>query len=135
MAMDDWDHYLHVQTWRPNFKAEKEEINSLPWVRFPVLPGGYYYERWIKKAGSQIGRTIKVGLATLLALWGKFAHVCVEMDNSKPLMGGHKMRVITTGSNMRGCRMCAFFVAITAIAMHLALRSLRRRVAVKARLL
>lgn len=75
------DNYLHVQRWRHNFRAEKEEINMLPvWFRFPILPVEYYSERWLKKVVNEIGRTIKVDLATLLASQGKFARVCVEID-------------------------------------------------------
>lgn len=87
------DNYLHVQRWRPNFRVDKEEINSLPvWVRFPVLPVEYYTVRWLKQAGNNIGRTIKVDLATLIASRGKFARVCVEVDFDKLLIAGYKMR-------------------------------------------
>lgn len=55
----------------PNFRTEKAEIHSIPvWVRFPVLPVEYYIERWLRNAGSHIGKTIKVDIATLLVSQG-----------------------------------------------------------------
>lgn len=87
------DNYLHVQKWRPNFRAEKEEINTLPvWVRFPILPVEYYTMRWLKKAGNNIGRTVKVDITTLLASRGRFARVCVEVGLDMPLMVGYRMQ-------------------------------------------
>lgn len=87
------DHYLDVQQWKPNLRAEKAVINSLPvWVRFPMLPLEYYTERWLRKEGNEIGLTIKVDIATLLASRGKFARVCIEVDLKKPLMARYRMR-------------------------------------------
>lgn len=87
------DNYLHVQKWRPLFRADKEEIYTMSvWVRFPVLPVECYSARWLKQAGNHIGRTVKVDFATLLASRGQFARVCVEVDLDKPLMAGYVMR-------------------------------------------
>lgn len=61
-------------------------------VKFPYVPLEYYTERWLRIAGNQIGKTIKVDIATLLASQGKFAHVCVEVDLNKPLMPRYVMR-------------------------------------------
>lgn len=86
------ENYLHVQKWLPKFRADKEEISTLPvWVRFPVLPVEFYSEPWINKEGNNIGKTLKVDLKTLLASRGKFARICVEVDLSKPLMSGYRM--------------------------------------------
>lgn len=75
------ENYLQDLRWRPNFRAEKAEINSLPlWVRFLVLPVEYYSKRWLKKAGNHIGQTVKLDITRLLAPQGKFARVCVEVD-------------------------------------------------------
>lgn len=87
------DHYLHVQKWRPNFRADKAEIDTMPvWVRFPILPLEYYTERWLRIAGNHVGKTIKVDIAALLASRGRFGCVCVEIDLRKPLMAGYVMR-------------------------------------------
>lgn len=86
------DNYLHVNMWRPNFREEREETNTLPvWVRFSILPVEYYTERWLKKMRNEIGRTIKVDLMTLLASRGKFARVCVEVDLEKLSVASYRM--------------------------------------------
>lgn len=106
------DNCLHVQRWKPNFKAKKEEISLLPvWMRFPILPVEYYSERWLKKAGNEIGRTIMIDIATLLASRGKLVRVCVEFDLKKPLMTRYRMLEEYRGdSNTRGCMTYAFDV-------------------------
>lgn len=74
------DNYLHTQRWRPNLRAEKAEINSLPvWVRIPVLLVELYYERLLKE-GNHSGQTVKANMAKQLASRGKFARGCVEVD-------------------------------------------------------
>lgn len=73
--------------------ADKAEITSLPvWVRFPMLPVEYYSERWLWRAGDCVGRTIKVDVTMLIASRGKFARVSVEVDLTKPLKAGYRMR-------------------------------------------
>lgn len=62
------------------------------WTRFPVLPGEQYTIHWLQRAGNIIGRTLKVDITTLMASREKFAHVCVELDLTKPLKAGYKPR-------------------------------------------
>lgn len=57
-----------------------------------MLQVEYYIERWLRKAGNEIGHTIKVDIITLLASREKFARVCVEVDLQKPLIAGYRMR-------------------------------------------
>lgn len=84
------DNYLHVQKWR--HIADKAEVSSLPvWIRFPVLPVEYYIKPWQRRAWNNIGRTIKVDVATLLASRGKFTRVCVEVDLHRPFMSGYHL--------------------------------------------
>lgn len=62
------DHYRHVQRWQPNFVAETAVITHLPvWHRFPMLPVEYYSFQWLRRAGNQIGKTLKVDSTTLMA--------------------------------------------------------------------
>lgn len=111
------DHYLHVQKWKPKFRVDKAEIDSLPvWLRFPVLPVDFYSECWLKKAGNNIGRTIKVDIATPLASRGRFARVCMEVDLNKPLMGGYRMHGEYYRVQYEGCKMCALGVVCMATA-------------------
>lgn len=68
------DNHLHVQEWVPDFVANEANINKLlVWVRFSVLPVEYYTKTWLERAGSRIGKILRVDYATLLALIGKFA--------------------------------------------------------------
>lgn len=65
------ENYLHAQRWKPNFRADREEINSMPvWMRFSILSVEYYTEGWLKRAGDRIGRMLRVDIATLLASRG-----------------------------------------------------------------
>lgn len=87
------DNYLRVQKWKPNFVAESAVINTLPvWVHFPILPVEYYTEDWLKRAGDQIGKTIKVDATTRATTRGKFARVCIEVDLTKLLKAGYVMK-------------------------------------------
>lgn len=87
------DHYLQVRRWVPNFMARTVTIDSLlVWVRFPILPIEYYIERWLERAWNKIGRTIKVDRKMLMASREKFAWACVEIDLTKPLKAGYRMR-------------------------------------------
>lgn len=87
------DNYLHVQRWRPNFFAETMFIKSLPvWVCLPVLLVEYYIESWLKRDGDRIGNTIKFDDMTRAMTKGKFARVYVEVDLTKPLKMGYKIR-------------------------------------------
>lgn len=56
-----------------------------------MVPLEYYTKRWLKQAGSHIGRTVKVDMAMFLASRGKFARICVEVDLDKPLVAGYRM--------------------------------------------
>lgn len=74
------ENYVHVQKWKPNFRADKEEIHSmLVWVRFPILPVEYHMVGWLKRAGDHIRKTIRVDIAMLLDSCGKFARVCIKV--------------------------------------------------------
>lgn len=64
----------------------------LVWIRFPILLVKYYTEGWLKRAGNNIGKTIRVDVATLLASRGKFARVCVEADLCRLLKSGYRLR-------------------------------------------
>lgn len=91
------DHYLHMQRWKHNFLADSAKITSLPLcVRFPWLPVEYYTEKWLRKAGDTLGRTIKVDETTLATSHKEFAWICVEIDLDRPLMATYRMRGSTT---------------------------------------
>lgn len=73
--------------------AEEAKIASMiVWLRFPILPVEYSTEKWLRKAGDEIGKTIKVDSTTLATTRGKFARVCIEIDLGKPLRSRYRMR-------------------------------------------
>lgn len=86
-------HYLHVQCWRPNFKAETAQIDLIPvQVGFPILPIEYYTSSWLQRAGNKIRRTLKVDNNTFMASRGKFARVCVEIVLNKLLKAIYRLK-------------------------------------------
>lgn len=52
----------------------------------------YCTENWLRKAGDEIGKTIKVDITTLATTRGRFAKVCIEIDLGKPLRSRCTMR-------------------------------------------
>lgn len=66
-------------------------------LRFPDLPVEYFDEEWLRTAGDEIGKTIKVDNTTRATTRGRFARVCVEIDMGKPLKATYRMR----GKNWR----------------------------------
>lgn len=49
-------HFLHVQKWRPNFRAENEVISNLVvWVRFPNIPPEFLDEEVIRLIAKKWG--------------------------------------------------------------------------------
>lgn len=80
-------HFLHVQKWRPNFRADFEQIKSMVvWVRFPNVSSEYFDEEAICLIAKEIGKPIKLDEVTAFASRGRFARVCVEIDLGKPLL-------------------------------------------------
>lgn len=80
-------HYLTVMKWRPNFRPENREINSMMvWVRLARIPIEFYNEKVLIQIGGKLGRAVKVDVTTLRAARGKYACICVEVDLTKPLV-------------------------------------------------
>lgn len=78
---------------KTNFQAEEATIDSMQvWVSFPQLPVEYYKESWLRKAGDEIGKTIKVDSTTLATTRGRFARICVEINFKKLLKANYRMR-------------------------------------------
>lgn len=79
--------FLHVQKWKPNFRADIEGINSMVvWVRFPNVSAEYLDEEAVKLIASVIGKPIKLDEVAAFASRGRFARVCVQIDLAKPLL-------------------------------------------------
>lgn len=81
------DHCLIVKDWHHDFdpfSATTERM--LAWVQLPGLPIEYYDKEVIWMVGEKIGRPNRVDDTTSLVTRGKFAHLCVEVDITKPLL-------------------------------------------------
>lgn len=81
------DAYLNVARWRPEFNLKSAKVESVvAWVRFPDLPAPLFEKKFLLNLGNVIGRAIKLDIHTVQRTRGKFAHMCVELDLSKPLV-------------------------------------------------
>lgn len=90
--------------------AESAEITLMPvWVRFPVLHAEYYTIQWLQRAGNKIDRALKVYDTTLIASRGKFVRVYVEIDLTKPLKAGYRLRDRTWRIQYEGLQKMFFY--------------------------
>lgn len=71
---------------------------TLVWVRFPGLNLPYYNENVLMGLASVIGKPIRVDRNTLNVERGHFAHVCIEIDLSQPVVGKYFLDWITNGT-------------------------------------
>ncbi|XP_019200239.1 PREDICTED: uncharacterized protein LOC109193862 [Ipomoea nil] len=75
------NHYLIVKEWTPDFDPMTDKMEKvLVWIRFSCLPIEYYNPKFLQRIGKKVERPIRVDHATGLALQGKFARMCVEID-------------------------------------------------------
>lgn len=83
-----YDHYLHVEKWRPKFVAENAQIKTaVAWVRIPSLPVEYLQsEEVILGIARLIGRPIRLDRATAEGSWARFARICLELNLEQPLV-------------------------------------------------
>ncbi|KAI8570072.1 hypothetical protein RHMOL_Rhmol01G0004700 [Rhododendron molle] len=80
------DHYLTVQKWQPDFKADKATaIKTAVWMRFPFLPYEYYDEESLFEIAKELGKPLKVDINTIEGIRASYARVSVELDLSQPL--------------------------------------------------
>ncbi|KAH7852450.1 hypothetical protein Vadar_024929 [Vaccinium darrowii] len=92
------DQYITVREWEPRFKPGKaEEIKMVVWIRFPIFPFEYYYEKNMFRIARRLGRPIRADSTTMEIERGRYARVCVEIDLSKPV----KSRILIEGKVYR----------------------------------
>lgn len=85
-------YYLTVQYWYPSFQASiASASNVVAWIHFSDLSPKFYHDKILTKLGNMVGKTIRIDNTTLEAQRGRFAHVAVELDLSRPLLP--KLRV------------------------------------------
>lgn len=80
-------HYLSVQSWKLNFDPFHDYIKKMVvWIRLPFFPFEHYQSDILFRIGNLVRKTLKVDHTTEMAQRGKFAHLCIEIDVSKPLV-------------------------------------------------
>lgn len=80
------DHYLTVQKWYSDFRADKAQaIKTAVWIRFSLLPAEYYDEETLTMIAAKLGKPMKVDNKTIKSVRGSYARICIEMDLSQPL--------------------------------------------------
>lgn len=80
------DHYLTVQKWYSDFRADKAQaMKTAIWLRFPLLPAEYYDEDTLLQIAAKLGNPLKLDNKTEKSVRGSYARMCIEMDLSKPL--------------------------------------------------
>ncbi|XP_019189720.1 PREDICTED: uncharacterized protein LOC109184127 [Ipomoea nil] len=103
------DHYLIVKEWTPDFDPVTDKTEKvLVWIRFPCLPIEYYRTSFLQKIRRKIGRPIRVDQATSQVSRGRFAHMCVEIDLSKPLISKFRLRRRTRYISYEGIHLVCF---------------------------
>lgn len=75
-------HYLSVQSWKLNFNPFQDQIKQMAiWIRLPSFPFEYYQSDLLFRIGNLIGKTLKVDRMTEMAQHGKFARLCIKIDD------------------------------------------------------
>ncbi|CAN1323619.1 hypothetical protein LINPERPRIM_LOCUS32790, partial [Linum perenne] len=82
-----FDYYFAVSRWTPDFNDEEPIKSVLTWVRLPKLPIHYFNRLAVTQIGNYIGKTVRLDLITSQGARARYAHMCVEVDLSKPLLG------------------------------------------------
>ncbi|CAN1848291.1 hypothetical protein LINPERHAP1_LOCUS38866 [Linum perenne] len=82
-----FDYYITVARWTPEFNEEAPIRKIMTWVRLPKLPIQYFNYKAVERIGNHIGKTIRLDLAIEEGARARYARVCVEVDQSRLLLG------------------------------------------------
>lgn len=77
--------HFRVSHWTPDFVEEEDSPLVLVWVTLPGLPPNYFQESMLSSIGNGFGRYLKRDNAMACVTRPMVAHICVEIDVSKPL--------------------------------------------------
>ncbi|KAI9109895.1 hypothetical protein K1719_018936 [Acacia pycnantha] len=108
------DAYLSISHWKPEFNPRNEKIESLiAWVRFLELPAPLFDKKFLLNLGNTIGKAICLDVHTAQRSRDKFAHMCIELDITTPLIpsfsvGGNKLNVVYESLNSL-CTNCGWY--------------------------
>ena len=80
------EQYLHVQAWEADFHPSTTKVTStVVWIRLEQLSIEYYHRDFLKQVGNKLGKLLKIDAVTNIAIQGRFARLCVQLDTIKPL--------------------------------------------------
>ena len=105
-----FDHYLAVQTWSLDFPSPTSQIEkTMVQIRFPGVNMMCYDESVLMMLVEGVGQPIQVNVTFRNVQRSWFAHVCVEVDLSKPVISvvglcGHWYKVEYEGLHI----ICSF---------------------------
>lgn len=78
--------FLSIRPWEPDFKPSEANISSVvDWVRLNELPIEYYDVEALQIIGNTICRVLRIDTHTANESRGRFARLCIQVDNKKPL--------------------------------------------------
>lgn len=78
-----------MKRWQPDFIPPLVIVNStLVYIRLLGLSMVYYDDNALRANSSYVGCPVKIDSNTTLTTQRKFVRICVEVDLTKPLIGG-----------------------------------------------
>lgn len=84
---------LIVHRWRSFFLQNAEIFSNFAvWLHISKLPIELYNSYFLHRIGASLGTMLKIDKTTSIHSRGKFAHICVKLDLSKPLVSHLKIR-------------------------------------------
>lgn len=83
--------YVSIRVWEPNFVPAKSKIAfTAIWVRLHSLPIEFYDKTILEKIGRRIGCLLKIDACTTSSLKGRYARICVQIQNGETSAYIHK---------------------------------------------
>ncbi|XP_057444818.1 uncharacterized protein LOC130737063 [Lotus japonicus] len=83
-----YDHYLAVKPWTLDFVEANSKISTtMVWIRIPYICFQFYDKNILLTLASAVGTPIKIHMNTNDMQRGRYAHICVEIDLTKPVQG------------------------------------------------
>ncbi|XP_041004168.1 uncharacterized protein LOC121249532 [Juglans microcarpa x Juglans regia] len=92
--------------WMPNFIEEEDSPWVPVWLTLSGLPPNYFHESILRSIGGGFGRFLKRDNVTACVTHSEAAHICVEMDVSKPLR--HSFWLDNSGLETSHCQEVIF---------------------------
>ncbi|CAI0415620.1 unnamed protein product [Linum tenue] len=79
--------FLAIQMWEPGFDPFSARVTTLlTWVRFAQFPMEFYRDEILYTLTCCVGKPVRIDRQTALAITGRFARICVEVNLEEPLV-------------------------------------------------